>query len=186
MDLIKKINILKDVDIEKEKIKFLKDCNDHARRHLEYAFNEFKFWYKVLLKDIGFQNLYIGASPKFQENTPPPYYPLTKGIDEINDNRALLDKKNEHVNTKRVGYYYKKLQLGEIEILENIFIVQKKQIASQDLYIIDGMHRLLAYGLRIKDGIIFQNFEAYLGWETPLIWKKQENKAEELIEKGKQ
>ncbi|MDO8507638.1 MAG: hypothetical protein Q7S53_03645 [bacterium] len=152
------MEIIKKIDIHKESENFLKECSPPSVGYLERAFNKYKFWYQISVDEDDFSKIMIGGSPLKDE----PCF-LKEAVEELVQNKHLLEVEQEGVNTKHVGKYLEANYLGDI------FLIQKDFITKNDLYVIDGMHRLLAYGLRLKEGEKFQDFIAYLGWNEKLL-----------------
>lgn len=159
------MKIISKIDIAKERDNFLKSCSPPSYGYLGRVFDDYPYWYEVSVNFDDFNELLIGGSPL---NPDSGVYSLAKAIDEISENRHLLNQKQKGVNTKHVAGYYKKFKKDKAKSLGNIFIIQRDFFSKDDLYIIDGMHRLLALGLYLKDGVKFNNFNAYLGWNEEL------------------
>ncbi len=152
------MEIVHEVLIGLQRDTFLNNATPPSRPHLSSAFHSHRYWYSAIFNKDDFLALYIAVSPIVENGNSPQKLGLS--INELNDNRGLLtspiNKPTEGVDTKRVDHYLTNLKTGQLGVpLQTIFIIPKDFGIGNVWYVIDGMHRLLAYGLYLID----TNFE---------------------------
>ncbi len=154
------MKILDQINIEEKRNEFLQEASDHSKFYLERAFSEFNIWHRVIVKYDDIKNLSIGASPT--KNYPTKLFEAAK---ELIDNPDLIGNKQEGLNLEQVKICLDGFEKNGVE-LGNVFIL-RDYLTGKDMYIIDGMHRLVAHSYMVLKGDTeFEEFTAYFGEKT--------------------
>jgi hypothetical protein len=125
-----------------EQLRFL--CIGFCKRHC----------YQVELDQDEFQKLIVNSSPTLRHPTEPKDFPLLKAVlTEIENNQNFLADTDLNGGLSGTKVQEKIEQFNDGEDLDGCFIIDAEDLLpgrTSEYYVIDGMHRLVAYGIWSK------------------------------------